>query len=465
MLKHITALFDQATPLDKTIRISFVITIIFHLFAAYFSQGHHKLDEYGGIFAYTGYGLGLWGEEFLNPGEFPARIRPWIQPLLYMIPISPYTLLGGENPFVLNFLMRAISSALALISFWLFFQRINFFSKEKNQQRLMIMGLCYFWFFPYFHARATAENFGVSFFLIALALILGRRLFLFAGFLLAISFFARFQMVVMIGSLILWLLCFQKEGVIKIIMGGLLGSAVMVVLDSIMYGQFTFTPWQYWEFNIVNGVASSIGVSPWYYYFEKVFLKSIPPLSIVIYLSTLWYWYRRPKDLITWLMIPFFLVHCMIGHKEMRFIYPLSIFVPIIFVHWLSVIPKPKIVLKWVIALNFILLPVASLKPAFSAIGLYHFLWDNEISKVQVVGDFPKPLWLYMRNQSLKFNQVNSDQLSEGWVFSNKFHFLKEIEQNQNCRHEYLSYPRWLIDLMPEKNRNRSKIFSLFYCQ
>lgn len=459
------SIFNQSTPLEKTIRISFLLTILLHLLAAYFSEGHHKLDEYGGVFAYTGHGLGLWDTSYLNPGEYPAQIRPWIQPLIYMIPISPYTLLGGKNPFIINTLMRMISSLFALISLWQLIKNLDFFTNDKTKQRFILLGLTLFWFFPYFHARATAENMGMSFFILALCLVLKQRYLLLAGLFLAISFFMRFQMVVMIGSLVLWLFFVKKQNVLKLILGGLFGSCLMVALDSYFYGEFSFTPWNYWKFNIIEGVASSIGEDPWYFYFKKIFLKGIPPLSIFIFISTFWFWIKKPKNIITWLMIPFFIIHCLIGHKELRFLYPLSIFLPYIFAEWYMSLTEFKIpLLKTVLILNFILLPIASLKPAFSAIGLYHFLWDQKISEVRVLGDFPKPLTMYLRNQSLRINQIENVNNLNDWVFSNKYHYFQKIKETKKCQLEYLSYPEWLISLMPKKYRRRSKVFSLFYC-
>jgi phosphatidylinositol glycan class B len=458
------SIFDQATPVEKTIKISFFITIFLHLIAVIFSEGHHKLDEYGGIFAYTGYGLGLWDESFLNPGEYPAQIRPWIQPLLYMIPISPYTLLGGENPFVINTMMRLISSIFGLFGIWSLIKIQDYFLDTSFQKKISILVLTLFWFFPYFHARSTAENFGISLFLIALHFILNRKSFLYAGLFLAVCFFMRFQMVTMIGPLILWLFIFKRDGVHQIILGGLFGSALMIAIDSYFYSGFSFTPWNYWKFNIIDGVASSIGEDPWHFYFKKIFLKGIPPLSIIMFASIFWYWIKKPKSLITWLMIPFFVVHCFIAHKELRFLYPLAMFFPLIFAVWIERIPKRDTILKIAITVNFILLPIASLKPAFSAIGLYHFIWDNQIREVQVLGDFPKPLTLYLRDQTITLRKVSKETSFQGWVFSNKFHFFKTLQTKERCTNKYLSYPEWLLNLMPEKNRKRSKVFSLFYC-
>jgi phosphatidylinositol glycan class B len=88
------------------------------------------------------------------------------------------------------------------------------------------------------------------------------------------------------------------------------------------------TPVNYFSVNILQNVSKEFGVSPWWWYLGQLLLNLAPPVSLVFLAAFFLTWYRCPKNPVVWITIPFFLVHCMIAHKEFRFLFPMLYALP-----------------------------------------------------------------------------------------------------------------------------------------
>lgn len=86
--------------------------------------------------------------------------------------------------------------------------------------------------------------------------------------------------------------------------------------------------WNYFEENLLLGKSKSFGVEPWYCYIIQTFLQAIPPFSLAPILGTMIYQFMFRKSITTWVVLPFLLVHFLIGHKEARFLYPILFLTP-----------------------------------------------------------------------------------------------------------------------------------------
>ena len=95
--------------------------------------------------------------------------------------------------------------------------------------------------------------------------------------------------------------------------------AVGTLLDAWFYGEWVFAPWHYVRSNLVEGKAATFGSAPWWDYFRMVFERGVPPLGLLYIAAPMWFawWYRR--DPITWMMVPFLLVHFLLSRKDARF--------------------------------------------------------------------------------------------------------------------------------------------------
>ena len=104
-------------------------------------------------------------------------------------------------------------------------------------------------------------------------------------------------------------------------------------------------------------------------------LSAAPTLLVVIFASLLYLVYKKPKLILLWVILPFFIAHTLIPHKELRFLFPLVNLLPAVLLLALQDFPVKwtkntitAFVLKAIIAvfliINIIALVTASLKPA-----------------------------------------------------------------------------------------------------
>ncbi|MNY07995.1 Alg9-like mannosyltransferase family protein [compost metagenome] len=70
----------------------------------------------------------------------------------------------------------------------------------------------------------------------------------------------------------------------------------------------------------------------WDYYFNRMFHLPTKLIGILIYLSLTAVLLFKGRSVFLWMIVSFFLVHLIIGHKEERFLFPIVFFFPLFFV-------------------------------------------------------------------------------------------------------------------------------------
>jgi phosphatidylinositol glycan class B len=152
---------------------------------------------------------------------------------------------------------------------------------------------------------------------------------LLAGFILALSFYFRFQVAFCFVGLGIWWIINYPKTIKKMFVtkaGFLLGIGFNMYLDVSFYGKFCFTPYNYFYANIVEGRAASFGTSPWWYYIAILAALTVPLLSFFLFglfaksLAN----YKNPYAMA---MLFFVLGHSAVGHKEERFVFPVMFFI------------------------------------------------------------------------------------------------------------------------------------------
>ena len=106
--------------------------------------------------------------------------------------------------------------------------------------------------------------------------------------------------------------------------------ALGMLTDRWLYDEWTLTPVNYLRENILNENMLKFGTSPWWYYFTEPFTEGgyvYGPLALV---AAVWFFWRRPRHVVTWMLVPFLLVHFFLGHKELRFFFPALFFLSLI---------------------------------------------------------------------------------------------------------------------------------------
>ena len=91
--------------------------------------------------------------------------------------------------------------------------------------------------------------------------------------------------------------------------------AIFGIVDAVTWSFPFYSYWAYFRENIVNHKAASYGILPWYYYFGSLFVHT-GPLALFALIGV------RRSPILGWVSSAILLPHCMIAHKEFRYIYP-----------------------------------------------------------------------------------------------------------------------------------------------
>ena len=384
-------------------RIQLVAALVF-VITAIFSTGFHHWDEHFQVLEFAGWKLGLSPVQDL-PWEFAARIRPAIQPFIVVQVHHFMGLFGSVDPFVITFVLRAISAALWYMATILMLQAFMPSVHDPRSRKWFALLSFFLWFSVYNAVRFSSENWSGSLFMIGLALVIrkeqrnGLGPYLTAGLLFGLAFTFRMQTALMTGGLFAWLLIIQREPWRKLVAmagGTLITVALGICIDRWFYGEWTLTVLNYFDANMLQGKAAAFGTQPWYAYFVDTVMVTLPPFSLIFVLAPLILVLFKPKSVLVWVFAPFLLVHCMIGHKELRFLFPIVGSLPIMIIiamdivrtKWLPGLTGSRIFngtvkLLWVA--NLVLLGVVMFKPADAQIGLYKTIYDN----------YPDPITMY----------------------------------------------------------------------
>ncbi len=359
--------------MGRTTRILILISFLFHVLAALKSTGYFQYDEHFQVLEWVSWKLG-WTPTSALAWEFPAQIRPWFLPALFTAIAKGFLFFGPVSGADLALTYRVLLSLLGWASLVCFVRSFDSLQLGARERRLATWGVLLLFCLPFLHARTSSENLGGSLFLMGFSLWFWkerRHLFwisLSAGLALGLSFESRFQMALAIVPLLAgtWrkLRGIQGKG---LFIGLLLAFGIGRLCDYWGYGAWTFTPWNYFYQNLVEGKASSFGVLPVWGYFLIGFQKdALGPFGTLGLLVMVFFWIRHPRHPVTLATAPFFLVHCLIGHKEMRFLYPLAPFLPLAFAdgwgklglgNWKSQVAKGLLGLNGILLIYFSSIP------------------------------------------------------------------------------------------------------------
>jgi phosphatidylinositol glycan class B len=315
-----------------------LISLGLHLIAAVFSIGYQNSDEHFQILEFLNAALGGTPRAALAI-EYSHQIRPWFQPFLYWLPVKLMMTVGFQNPIRWALSVRILSSLIGWLSVVSLASLIPYWIQEIRWQKLALIMLCLFWYLPALHARHSSENLSGSLFIIGLCLIFRklkqpasdlrfRSFFSWIGFgvLWGFAFEARYQVGLMVAGGVFWLLLIARLRWTKIaylFLGIFAAIGIGTYLDYLGYGQWTFAPWNYFHFNLIQDYVSSTDVSPWWDYFRRSWTESWPILGFLTLIGVTLFWIAEPLHFLTWTHLPFFIVHVLIGHKETRFLFPI----------------------------------------------------------------------------------------------------------------------------------------------
>jgi phosphatidylinositol glycan class B len=455
------------------------------------------MDEHYMILEYANYKFGLVPYS-VYPWEFLQKIRPALQPTIAYYVFQILRSIGLQDAFVQVFILRLIAGCLAWFVYTKVALRLSAHLADIKIKSLWLMSITTLWFIPYLNVRFSSENFaGISFMAALLFIpdvfkrtsIKARSMqYVLAGFFLASAFYFRFQIAFAILGLLLWLLIYARP-LWKAYLFLLIGAAMAIVLnlfvDHWFYGEWVLSPIRYYNANIIQNVASTYGVMPWWEYFVLFATQAFPPISLVLLLVFFIGLFKRPNQLMVFVLLPFLLGHIIVPHKEFRFLYPMLL--PFLFIcfsgldeAWIKIKTQKWVypALKILVVLNFLLLAYRIVWPASNAHRYYRFLYNyakvhppihlitlgnglyddghNEIyiyrpkgfvEDTLAVSDYPA----YMEAQNADSLMVLSYQLT-----------LPTHDERYTEERIYVSLPNWIVGIQLNDWQSRSDIWSIW---
>lgn len=350
MVRRLLRFLDaESEATGVSLRALLATALAIHLWVTLLAVNPWHPDEHYQILEFAWARAGLAPFEGLA-WEWGARIRPTLQPFLALAWLKTLRLVGVESPFVWVTSLRIASLVLAFGTLLAVAAHAAPRLSPSGKRTLWLTAFL-LWFTPLFLGRFTSENWGGMAFAAGLVLALspgGARRDLGAGALMGLAFVFRFQMALAILPALAWV-ALSGHGSLAaeappgmraagrpLARAGRMAAAASAValacslLDVWFYGAWVFTPWRYLRVNLLDGVASSFGVGPWWSYLFWVGAWPIPPVGIALLLAVGAGAVARPRSPWSWALAGFFVGHSVLAHKEPRFLLPLLYLAPVL---------------------------------------------------------------------------------------------------------------------------------------
>lgn len=320
-------------------RILFLILAVFASFlsgiSVFYSQGIAWPDE---VFQtmepafrlVTGKGILTWEfEEKARSILYPFLLSVWMRGVFFF----------SEEPLFLYYCTRAL---LALLYVFSVLQIYSFYSEvrvseeeadENSSKRKFFLFSVLFLLFPlnyYFGFRTLTESISASITIISVFGLMKKEgeidflPLIFFAFLLGMSYGIRFQMGLFLTFFIppylyqLWKTTDGKNKISVFLIGFTLGIISYVVSDFIYYGVPLISTYNYYYFNIVKKIAENWGTSPFYFYLQMYY--RFFGLLLLFVFPGIFISFKRLYPILIGLFF-FILIHSLISHKELRFVY------------------------------------------------------------------------------------------------------------------------------------------------
>jgi phosphatidylinositol glycan class B len=461
-----------------TIKSIKYIGLLVLIITAYFNIGHIHSDEHFQLIEFAQYKLGFTDASDLA-WEFHEKMRPSFQVWMAYFVLKVLHVIQVESPFTIALILRLISAVL----FWFVITKMNALLTKRYFQdspySILFYAFTYLlWFVPYVSVHFSSENFAAIFLILGLYFSIkdAQQLknLLLTGIFLAASVLVRYQMGISVIGFYLWLLIVAKVPFKKILFSGLafLGIIAMgIALDFLFYNEFVFTPLNYLKLNLIDGMASYFGTEPWYFYITQFILIGVALISIPILFFFAKGIVLLKNHVFTWVILPFILVHFLISHKEMRFLFP--IIYPFLFISFYGFYSyyKNKEIKRYqrvfgrvIIGLNFLVLLVIWIMPSNEMIHNYqyinHHLEDGDNRIMTVEKDFYYKMAglkssFYIPASSISECVESKDEIEDylisnaidkTYLLYNKYEYDGEIEGYQ-IKRVYSVYPDWLTQI------------------
>ncbi|MGF7080823.1 hypothetical protein [Mucilaginibacter sp. UYCu711] len=329
-------MFSNYLKTNFTVILAFSVIVIY-LIASIFSNGYHHPDEHFQLIEFAGLKAG-WNNDTDLTWEYNYLLRPSLQPYIALVIIRLGEFIGLKTPFAIATLLRMLTGIFVLSSIRYYALSLKTQINKRHWMMFLLLSFC-LWFLPIINVRFSSETWSGMFLIIALGLINKNTEnpwhYFIVGVLLGIMFEFRFQMALCIVGIFAWLAVYNKayKSILKASLGIIAVVLLATVLDYYYYGMLTFVPYNYFKTNIIDKVAGNYGLLPWYFYFVEIVTRLTIPIGIISSIAFVFVILFNKKSIIVWCIIPYLLIHSIIGHKETRFLFPIANLLPFIIVN------------------------------------------------------------------------------------------------------------------------------------
>ena len=307
------------------------------MISAFNSTGYYHPDEHYQIIQFAEYKQGLTKEV---SWEYAKKMRSCLQPSLCMYLFSILRKSGIENPFTMALILRLITATLSLLITTIFISAASPLVDKKNRY-LFILASYNLWFLPFINVRFSSETWSGLFAMLAIAALITAvytdsksRLWL-VGSLLGVGFLCRFQLIIPCLSVFAWchfVAKFRLAYIVQMLSAFLVVCIFGVLLDSWFYNENTIAFLNYVQINVFQNAAAFYGEKPWYTLILYILGGGGYCWGIIFIASIFLLTQQNYKSIFVWFTIPFLILHALSPHKEMRFLFPLVNFIPIILI-------------------------------------------------------------------------------------------------------------------------------------
>jgi phosphatidylinositol glycan class B len=269
--------------------------------------------------------------------EFRQKDRPALQIVIASYALQGDAEIGITNRFAQVALLRIISALLGISLSLMLYRTYRGQCTSEAAKTWLLSLLLLLWFLTPIHASFTPEAWSGMLFFLGLAWFLRRDRLedasnILAGLPLGLSLFFRFESGIMIGGFLGWLWFAEREHarvLLTLILGMVFGSLMGVLADRQFYGEWIFTPWNSFAALITDGPAPSAGTTPWWFYFDQIVRYGIYPIGALVLISGLIFFVVLRTEVLTWVVVPYVVIHMILPGKDLRFLYPVASAVPV----------------------------------------------------------------------------------------------------------------------------------------
>ncbi len=375
---------------------------------AIFSEGFHHPDEHFQIIEFARARMGEASPSAI-PWEYREQIRPTLQPVMSMFLLKTFRCLGMDNPFTQAMMLRLVMAIASLIVIYSFGRALSPQIKASHRKILLIVSYT-LWFIPAVNVRFSSETLASLFFMLSLSFlcdkeILDKRHSLLFGMLAGLSFECRYQMAFAYVGILLWMLFVRKyhyRNILYIVSSVMVVLLVCTMIDCWFYGNLVIAPYNYFKANILDGIADRFGISPFHEYLYLILMRPTLPIGVVLCISIVYSLINHWRSPVVWAFFFFLLGHSLVGHKELRFLFPVINLFPVFLVWGYDLFEKIinrrlfRLITVTLCLINYTGLALTTFKPAaYGKTSMMRFLDSH-------YGDTGKTV--YVTQQSNPFN-------------------------------------------------------------